>query len=164
MMWCITFVVAFAFTGDLLSITVCLSVFLNQLLTNRKPVHALFLKIAFAHDIGMCVCVCVSTLRLLITSGKIWTQYHWLNKFYNCYIAAVIDIVTRYGLSIYACHRHQSHKIKLVLYKPSIHFNSRLKQLYISNKMERFSYKGGCGVCGHTHIKVFKRRAGLGYR
>ena len=162
MMWCITFLVAFAFTGDLLSITVCSSVFLNQVLTSGKPVHALFLKIAFAHDIGMCVCV--STLRLLITSGKIWTQYHWLNKFYNCYIAAVINIVTRCGLSIYACHRHQSHKSKLVLYKPSINFNSRLKQLYISNKMEHFSCKGGCGVCGHTHIKVFKRRAGLGYR
>ena len=25
--------------------------------------------------------------------------------------------------------------------------------------MERFSYKGVCGVCGHTCIKVFKRRA-----
>ena len=24
--------------------------------------------------------------RLLITSGMIWTQYDWLNKFYNCYI------------------------------------------------------------------------------
>ena len=30
--------------------------------------------------------------------------------------------------------------------------------------MERFSYKGVCGICERTRIKVFKRRAGLGYR
>ena len=38
------------------------------------------------------------------------------------------------------------------------------KQLYLSNKMDRFSYKGGCGECEHTHIEAFKRRAGLDYR
>ena len=27
------------------------------------------------------------------------------------------------------------------------YFKSHLKQLYISNKMEHFNYKGGCGVC-----------------
>ena len=43
----------------------------------------------------------------------------------------------------------------------SFHFNSELKQLYISNKMERFSNKNGCG---ETCIEAFKRRAGLGYR
>ena len=26
----------------------------------------------------------------------------------------------------------------------------------ISNKMEHFSYRGGCGMHGHTHIKAFK--------
>ena len=30
--------------------------------------------------------------------------------------------------------------------------------------MERLSYKGGCGVHERTHIKMFKRRAGLGYK
>ena len=30
--------------------------------------------------------------------------------------------------------------------------------------MERFSYKGGCGVREHTRIKTFKRRAELGYK
>ena len=31
--------------------------------------------------------------------------------------------------------------------------------------MEHFSCKDKCGVHGcHTHIKTFKRRAGLGYR
>ena len=29
--------------------------------------------------------------------------------------------------------------------------------------MERFSYKGGCGICGHVSIKMFKRKAGLCY-
>ena len=29
-------------------------------------------------------------------------------------------------------------------------------------KMERFTYKGGCGICGRTCIKTFKRRAGFG--
>ena len=50
------------------------------------------------------------------------------------------------------------------LYKALILCNSHLKQLYLSNKKVRFSYKGGCGVRGGTHIEVIKRRAGLGYR
>ena len=29
--------------------------------------------------------------------------------------------------------------------------------------MVRFNDKGGCGLCEHTHIKAFKRRAGLDY-
>ena len=34
--------------------------------------------------------------------------------------------------------------------------------MYLSNKMECFSYKGGCGVCERICIEAFKRRAGLG--
>ena len=34
----------------------------------------------------------------------------------------------------------------------------------MSNKTERFSYKGGCGVRERTRIKEFKRGTGLGYR
>ena len=34
----------------------------------------------------------------------------------------------------------------------------------ISDKMEHFSYKGGCGDCGYMHIKMVKRRPGLGYK
>ena len=30
--------------------------------------------------------------------------------------------------------------------------------------MDGFSYKGGHGMCGHTCVKVLKKRAGLGYR
>ena len=39
-----------------------------------------------------------------------------------------------------------------------------IKQLYLSNKAEHFSYKGGYGMCENTCIKVLKRKAGLGYR
>ena len=31
--------------------------------------------------------------------------------------------------------------------------------MYLSDKMEHFSYKDGCGVCEHTHIEGLKRRA-----
>ena len=34
--------------------------------------------------------------------------------------------------------------------------NGHLKQLYMSNKTEHFSYKGGCCMCGCAHIKAFK--------
>ena len=43
-------------------------------------------------------------------------------------------------------------------------FNIPFKQLYVSSKIECFSYKGGCGVYWCTRIEVFKGGAGLGYR
>ena len=88
-------------------------------------------------------------LRLVITSGVMWHDmdpYDWLNKLCNFCMAAIVSIVTRCGLRIEAPHRNQTNKSKLALYKPLLHFYSHLKQLYISNKMERFSYKGGYGV------------------
>ena len=57
----------------------------------------------------MCVCVCVcvfacvSTLRLLITSGVIWTPYDWSNKFYGFYMAVVVDIDSGCDVSNYRC-------------------------------------------------------------
>ena len=48
----------------------------------------------------MCVFVCVSTSRLSITSGMIWTPYDWLNKFYSCYMATLVGIVDGHGLGI----------------------------------------------------------------
>ena len=81
-----------------------------------------------------------------------WTPYDWLNKFYNFYVAAVVIIS-----NIEECCRKQTCKTKLLLYKPGALFYSNLKQLYISNKTEDFSYKGGYGVCGEHHmcIKAF---------
>ena len=78
-------------------------------------------------------------------------------------MAAIVGIISKHGLRIEACRRNQSNKSKLALYKPLLCLYSHLKQPYISNKMKRFSYKGGCGVHGHTRIEAFKRRAGLGY-
>ena len=37
-----------------------------------------------------------------------------------------------------------------------IYCNSSLKQLYLRNKTERFSYKGGCGIRKCMHIEMFK--------
>ena len=117
----------------------------------------------------MCVCVCVSVCpppRLVITSGMMWRDmdpYDWLNKYYSFCMAAIVDIVSRCGLRIEVCRRNQTNKSKLALYKPLLRLYSHLKQPYISNKMERFSYKGGRGVRGHARIEAFQRRAGLAY-
>ena len=79
-------------------------------------------------------------------------------------MAAIVGTVSRFGLRNKAHHRNQPKKRKLALYKPILHFYSHLKQLYMSNKAEHFSYEGGCGVRGRTRIEVMKRRAGLCYR
>ena len=50
----------------------------------------------------MCVwgCMCVPTLRLLITSGVIGTPYDWLNKLYSFYMAAVVSVIIGMALEI----------------------------------------------------------------
>ena len=77
-------------------------------------------------------------------------------------MAAIVGIISRHGLRIEA-RRRNTNKSKLALYKPLLRLYSHLKQLPISNKTKRFSYKGGCGVRGRSRIEAFKRRAGLGY-
>ena len=77
-----------------------------------------------------------------------------LNKFSSLYVAAVVGIVIRHGLNIDPHHENKPNKQKLVLHKPSIHFKSSLKWLYINSKIESFSYKGECGV---LHIEEFKK-------
>ena len=66
-------------------------------------------------------------------------------------MAAIVGIVSRHGITIEVCCRNQPNKRKLALYKPLFHFYSHLKQLYMSNKTERFSYKVGV-VCMGMHI------------
>ena len=74
----------------------------------------------------------------------IWTPYGWLNKFCSFYMAAIVGIVSRYGLAIEVRHRNQPNKSKLGFYIIScFHANSHLKQLCISNKTGCFSYKTG---------------------
>ena len=74
----------------------------------------------------------------------------------------MVGIIRRRGLRIKACRRNQPNKSKLLLYiSHFIHFNSSLKRLYISNKMERFSSKGGCG--GHERASVEALREELAW-
>ena len=56
------------------------------------------------------------------------------------------------GFRIEAHCRNQLKKNKLMHY---FHFNSHFKQLHASNKIERFSYKGQCGGCGHHTLIVY---------
>ena len=54
----------------------------------------------------MCLhaCVCVSTLRLLITSGVMCRDmnpiYDWLNKFYSFYVETVVGYISIYGMAL----------------------------------------------------------------
>ena len=59
-----------------------------------------FLKLFLCGRLYGCVFVCVSTPRLLITSGATWTPYDWLNKGYSFYMAAVVVIGDGHGLRI----------------------------------------------------------------
>ena len=80
----------------------------------------------------------------------------WLvNKLYSFYGAAVVGIINRRSLNIDGHHENQPNILK-ALYKPSIHFNSGLKWLYISSKMECISYEG---VCGMTRIEAFEKKS-----
>ena len=106
--------------------------------------------------------------RLLITSGVMWCDMDSISlvkqvlqlSYGSCSMLSVMGmalelkrIVETYLIRVsYCCVSYY------------LHFNTPFKQLYTSNKMECFSYKGGCGWHGCSHIEVFKRRAGLGYR
>ena len=73
-------------------------------------------------------------------------------------MVAVVDIVSRCGLSIYACHTDKpiirvskrciSHSFTLIL--QSIH----IKQLYICNKMVHFSNEVGVVGGGVIHVSM----------
>ena len=93
-----------------------------------------------------------------MTNGMIWTPSDWLNKFYSFCTAAIVSIIGKGSLRNEASHRNQSNKSKLALYKPLLHFYNHLKELYMSNKTEHFSYKGGCGIRGRTCIKAIKEK------
>ena len=87
--------------------------------------------------------------------------HDWLNKFYNIYMA--VQSVSLVGVALELNHVVEINLIRVSYHfiSYSFHLNSDLKQLYISNKTEHFSYKSGYGM---TCIEAFKRRAGLGYR
>ena len=83
---------------------------------------------------------------------------------YSCYRAAVVIIDDGGELTVEV--RCITNLIRVIFRCIShyFHFNIPFKQLYTSNKKERFSYKGGCSMHECMHIEVLKRRAGLGYR
>ena len=51
-------------------------------------------------------------------------------------MATVVGIISGHGLTTDAHRRNQPNMSKLALYKPLPHFNSRLKQLLRSDKMD----------------------------
>ena len=68
-------------------------------------------------------------------------------------MAPVVGIVSRHGLTIEMLCRNQPKKSKLALYNLLIHYIGYLKQFYISNKAECFSYSSGCDICVSWHSK-----------
>ena len=65
-------------------------------------------------------------------------------------MAAIVSIINRHGLKIEMCHR-----VSYCYISHSFYFNSNSKQLYISNKMELYSYKNECGIHEHTRIERY---------
>ena len=83
-----------------------------------------FSELLLSANVCIRVCLCLS-LRLLIASGMmgvILTPYDWSNKFYNFYMAAVVNIVSELDVSIHTDCGNQPNKSNIVLYKPLLHF------------------------------------------
>ena len=61
-------------------------------------------------------------------------------------MALAIDTIDGQGLSNKACRELLSKKSKIMLYLPFILQKKAFNQLYITNKMEHFSFKSGRAV------------------
>ena len=95
------------------------------------------------------------------------TTYDCLNKFYSIYMAAIVSIASRRGLSIDACHTNQPNKSKLQLYKLLIHFLVVIYNSYTQVTRQSTSVKKvDVAYVGryYTCIKALKIRAVVGYR
>ena len=69
----------------------------NHMCAGQRHVHAWFLIIAFALEVGMCVRVCVCPHpKAKIASGMIWTPYDWLNYSYS----AQLQLVSLVGVAL----------------------------------------------------------------
>ena len=75
----------------------------------------------------------------------------------HSYGSYIIGIVSRHGLGIEACYRNQPNKVSYHCISHCFHFKSSVKQLYISNKTECFSYKGGYGIHECMCIEAFTK-------
>ena len=62
-----------------------------------------FLKLILCGLLYVCMFMCVSAPKVLITSGVTWLNidFIWLTKFYSCYVATVVGIVDGCGLAIH---------------------------------------------------------------
>ena len=68
-------------------------------------------------------------------------------------MTAVAGIVSRRGFIIKCIIETNLERLSWHCLNHYFQFNSPLKQLYINNKMEYFSYKGGCGISILRHLK-----------
>ena len=76
----------------------CVAMILNQVRVGYST--GLLKLLLFVKSVCMRAwCVCPS-LRLLITSSIIWTQYDWLAKFYSLYIVAIVTIIISVALQL----------------------------------------------------------------
>ena len=50
------------------------------------------------------------------------------------------------------CETNQPNKAKVTSYRPLISLKVWFYWLYTSNKMERFSYEGGCDICIQKYL------------
>ena len=73
-------------------------------------------------------------------------------------MVAVVIIDDEHGLRVKCVIETNLIRVSYHCISHYFHFNISFKQLYTSNKMERLNYKGGCSMCRHMRIEVFKRR------
>ena len=121
----------------------------------------------------VCVCACVHAYvharvsRLLIASGIMWCDMDpvWLVQRVLQLLYSSCSWVSSVGMTLELKHdRNQPSVTKIALYELLyLHFESPLKQLYISNRTEHFSYNDGCDIIVMCD-EAFKRTASLGYR
>ena len=129
--------------------------FFNHVHASHRLTHAWFLKIISVWT-SVCACVC-PPLRLLITSGVIWTPYAWLNKEYSFHMAGVIFIGGGHGLKIEAHCRNQPIKSCCYISPCTFAITFLLNSYTQATRWSASVIK--VGVHGHARIKVFKRRA-----
>ena len=92
--------------------------------------------------------------------GNLCCRLHFLNEFLFCYSVKQSYYPDGWPPGNLLCCRLTFFINVLLLLRLSLHFDSHLKQLYISNKMEHFSCKGRCA----WYTSKCLRRSSLGYR
>ena len=135
----------------------------NSLSPSASFVCVQFLGIAFVQEVSISVCVCVRVCVRACVRVCVCVYVHvcmcvcpldqWCDVvLYGLLVigyGSYIQLVSLVGMALQLKYIIKTipNKTKLALDKPQqFHFKNHLKQLYISNKTECFSYKGECGV------------------